>query len=85
MYPNHAPSDMAARGQGGEVPVKLYALSPKAVTMGQLYGQEDPVSLEWTDGVLPVLFRCALSCRLMLAEPEPRCLLHCHRSADGPG
>lgn len=52
-------ADMAAKGQGGEVPVKLYTLNPKAVTMGQLYGQEDAVSKEWTDGVLPVLFRCS--------------------------
>ena len=46
-------------GLNNEFATKTYTLNPKAITMGQLYGMDDPISQEWTDGVLAKLFRDA--------------------------
>ena len=43
-----------------ELKVEAYVINPKSVSLAQLYGHYDPISQEFTDGVLGAIFRfCA--------------------------
>ncbi|MEW5313906.1 MAG: hypothetical protein WDW38_005438 [Sanguina aurantia] len=56
---------MEARGQEGQLRAEHHVINPKSITMGQLYGRFDPVTHEWTDGILATTFR------QLAANPAP--------------
>ncbi|XP_038570255.1 dynein heavy chain 6, axonemal isoform X1 [Micropterus salmoides] len=42
-------------------PVKTYVLNPKSVTMGELYGEVNTLTLEWRDGLMALSVRNAVN------------------------
>ncbi|KAM6471116.1 dynein axonemal heavy chain 6 [Liasis olivaceus] len=41
-------------------PVKTYILNPKSITMGELYGEVNNLTLEWKDGLMALSVRAAV-------------------------
>jgi dynein heavy chain, axonemal len=46
-----------ASGTAFDMSVKTFTVNPKAQTVNELYGVMDPVTRDWTDGILSKLFR----------------------------
>lgn len=59
---NRALTRMYENGEPGPYyhPVHTYIMNPKAVTAGELYGEVNPFTMEWRDGLMGIMMRIAV-------------------------
>lgn len=50
-------------------PVRTYIMNPKAVTAGELYGEVNPFTLEWKDGLMGIMVRAAVQVNNIINRP----------------
>jgi len=58
-----AMSELHGRGTGDAAfqPVNTYVFNPKCITMGELYGEVNSLTQEWTDGIASTMIRNAVT------------------------
>lgn len=44
-------------------PVQTYVMNPKSITIGELYGEVNLMTMEWKDGILGIAVRTAVQVR----------------------
>lgn len=59
---------MHAMGIPGNMfrPVRSYIMNPKAISAGELYGEVNPFTFEWKDGLMGIMMRTAVTVSLKL-------------------
>jgi dynein heavy chain, axonemal len=52
-------------GEASEYTTYYHVINPKSISINHLYGYSDPISKEWTEGILSAVYRKCANDRTM--------------------